>query len=694
MAEHSSKSGTLSGGKVVSYALGDVANNLSFQMTSMFLMVYMTEIAGVSAAMAGTIYGVTKVWAGFCDLLAGQTVDRANTRWGRLRPWILFGSTPLAIVFVLLFSTPAGLGATATVAWILLLDAAFQLAYSFVNIPYGSLSAAMTQDAVDRSKLSGARSIASAMTGVALSAIIAPQFSDVSGDDVRLKFTLTTAALGVLAVVLYLICFANTREVVPRGAGKISLGRTMGMVKQNGPLLILCLGAFFLLAAMFTMNAVGMYYARYVLGNAGWFTLLMLAQTVGTIAVASFVPAITVRFGKRNGYVVCSAIAVVAYLIIYFVPAGSLPVALVAWFLFGVGSGGTNALMFSMQADTVDYGEWKTGVRAEGGSYSILSFIRKCGQGLGGWAGAFVIGLFGYVAKAPTQSTEALQGIRLATGIVPAVLAVAATLVMLRYPLSMARHREIVEELNERRTQGAVREVHGVDTGAIQVQQVGDGRTTRVTSPSRGNLPIVTFFEKDGSGVHEIAPRVAEELGVQYVSQKFTSEQLAEMDSSVRNSESGFDRWMRSMSYSGTQDSDLAQALDLSTNHQVATKNTQELLSTVADGAVIVGRNGALVLGKAVGAFHVRLTAPIGVRIERVAAETGLSPSEAAEQIEAEDRIRTEMSQRLYQWNPNDDEYYDLVINTGTVTYEQVVEMIVGMYRSKYPATPPAQPQE
>lgn len=160
--------------RVLSYSLGDVANNLSFQMTSMFLMVYMTDIAGLSAGVAGTIYAVTKIWAGFTDLFAGQTVDRANTRWGRLRPWILFGSTPLAVVFVLLFSAPAGLSGTATVAWIFLFDAAFQLAYSFVNIPYGSLAAAMTQDSVDRSRLSGARSIASAGTGVALSAVIAP----------------------------------------------------------------------------------------------------------------------------------------------------------------------------------------------------------------------------------------------------------------------------------------------------------------------------------------------------------------------------------------------------------------------------------------------------------------------------------------------------------------------------------------
>lgn len=108
--------GTLSGGKIFSYSLGDVANNLSFMMTSMFLMVYMTDIAGLSAGVAGTIYGVTKIWAGASDLIAGQTVDRIQTRWGRLRPWLLFGSTPLAIVFVLLFSVPSGLSPALTIA--------------------------------------------------------------------------------------------------------------------------------------------------------------------------------------------------------------------------------------------------------------------------------------------------------------------------------------------------------------------------------------------------------------------------------------------------------------------------------------------------------------------------------------------------------------------------------------------------
>ena len=133
---------------------------------------------------------------------------------------------------------------------------------------------------MDRSKLSGARSIAGAVTGVLLSAIVSPQFQDTTADGVRLKFTITCLVLGVIAIALYALCFAGTKEVVPQGKAKISFRNTFIMLKQNRPLIILCLGALFMLAGMFTMNAVGMYFARYVLGNAGWFTLLMLAQTV------------------------------------------------------------------------------------------------------------------------------------------------------------------------------------------------------------------------------------------------------------------------------------------------------------------------------------------------------------------------------------------------------------------------------
>ncbi len=677
--------GKMSGGRVLSYALGDVANNLTFMMTSMFLMVYMTEIAGLSAGVAGLIYGVTKVWAGVADLIAGQTVDRINTRWGRLRPWLLFGSTPLAIVFVLLFSTPAGLSPALTVAWVFLLDAAFQLAYSFVNIPYGSLSAAMTQDPVDRSRLSGARSITSSLSGVILSAFVAPQFEDTTADNVRLRFTVTCLVIAAVAIVLYLICFANAREAVPRGQGEISFRATFRMLGRNRPLLTLCLGAFFLLAAIFTMNAVGMYYARDVLGNASWFTWLMAAQTVGSILMATFVPSITVRLGKRDGYVAAAVVTVLGFVLILFIPSGNLLLGIVAWFMLGIGIGGTNALMFSMQADTVDYGEWKSDIRSEGGSYSILSFIRKCGQGLGGWAGAAIIGAFGYVSMASEQSEQAVQGIRFATGLAPAVLATIALLIMLSYRLDSRTHADIVEDLNERRMQNTVATQHGVSSERVRIEQLGDGRTTTIRPPGDDHPPIVTLFGQRGSGATDIAPLVARKLGVKYIGQRFSSDTLAQVDKSALITDSGFDRWLRTVSFSSSQDADLAAASQLSANRHLASRNTADVLTSVADGGVILGRNGALVLGPVFGTLHVRLVAPLDRRIERVMYKTGLSVSDAAEQCHLEDRLRQEMSWALYQWNPNRDEDYDLVINTASLTYGQITDLIADTYRSKYP---------
>src|SRR6185312_16903853 len=128
------------------------------------------------------------------------------------------------------------------------------------------------------------------------------------------------------------------------------------------------------------------------------------------------VPAITERFGKRIGYVALALVAVIGLVLIALTPRGSLPFALLAFLVYGVGFGGTNALMFSMQADTVDYGDWKTGSRAEGGSYAVLSFVRKTGQGIGGFLGGAIIGAFGYATAAQVQSPRAVEGIKIAAG--------------------------------------------------------------------------------------------------------------------------------------------------------------------------------------------------------------------------------------------------------------------------------------
>ena len=119
--------------------------------------------------------------------------------------------------------------------------------------------------------------------------------------------------------------------------------------------------------------------------------------------------------------------------------------------MLGIGLGTINTLIFALQADTVDYGEWNSGIRAEGGSYSVLSFTRKTGQGIGGAVAAYTIGLGGYIATAKTQTGSALTSIRVAAGIIPAALFLAAAAVMLVYPLTEKAFRAIVAEMAERR---------------------------------------------------------------------------------------------------------------------------------------------------------------------------------------------------------------------------------------------------
>ncbi|WP_236684706.1 cytidylate kinase family protein [Corynebacterium uterequi] len=674
--------------RVLTYSFGDIANNLSFMMTSMFLIVYMTDIVGLSAGAAGAIYGITKIWAGATDLFVGSQADKVNTKWGRLRPFLLFGSTPLAVVFVLLFSTPAGLSPTGALVWIFLLDAAFQLCYSLVNIPYGSLASSMTQDPVDRSKLSGSRSIASSLAGVALAWVVSPQFQDLSDvSKARTQFTYTCIILAVIAVILYLICFANSREVVPRSAGKISFGQTFSMLKQNKPLKILLLMGLFFLTSNFVFNAIAIFYVREIIGNAGFFAIVQLSLTAGTVLFASFAPTITRRFGKRNGYVLACILAIIGYTMVAVMPGGNYTLAVIAWFFLGLGTGGSNAMMFSMQADTVDYGEWKSNIRSEGGSYSILSFTRKVGQGVGGWLGGAVIGWYGYSQGVEiTEHVE--QGLRIATGAIPAVLAVVAALIAWFYPLSGAKHSEIIDELTERRTQASIAGSKGVDADATRVHEdsiTGDGRTTLMRRAGEHNPPIITLFGQRGSGATEIGPMVADMLGVNYIDQAMSSKELSQVDKTALLSDSAFNRWMRTLSYSGTSTADLAVALDSAHNRQVAQGNVDQVLADVENGGVILGRNGALILGSVVGTLHVRLVAPMERRVERVMHKTGFSASDAAEQCEIEDRLRREISYKLHKWDPTDDEAYDLVINTASTTYKQVAELIVEMYRSKYP---------
>lgn len=431
------------------YATGDAANNLTFSMASAFLLIYYTDVAGISASTAGTLFLLVRVWGGVTDLVAGRLVDETKSRWGRFRPYLLFGSVPLLALLVALFSIPGGLSQGGKVAWAYASYALFSLAYSFVNIPYGSLAAAMTQEPDERAKLSTARMVTASLTILMIAVVVSPQIS--GSQDLQRSLTLTTIVFAVAGLVLYLWCFATTRETVARSAAKVTLRETVAMIRHNRPLVLLCASSLLFLTGMFSLQTVGVYYARDVLGNADLYIVMTVVQTVGMIAAAAVVPKVIEAVGKRQAYLVATAITVASGVGVAAAP-GSVPALGLACFAtLGVGLGVINTLIFALQADTVDYGEWKSGVRAEGSSYALLSFTRKAGQGIGGAAAAYTIGLGDYMASARVQTGGAVTSIRVAAGVVPAVVIAAAGMVMLGYHLTEKTFRTIVAEVAQRR---------------------------------------------------------------------------------------------------------------------------------------------------------------------------------------------------------------------------------------------------
>src|SRR3954468_10995083 len=173
------------------YASGDAANNLAFSMTSLFLLLYYTDVVGISAAAIGTMFLVVRFFDAFADLFAGRIVDRAPvTRWGKFRPFLLFGSLPLLLLSVAVFSVPGGLSHDGALVYAFVSYALLGFVYSLVNIPYGSMATAMTQRSEERAKLATFRVFGSNITILMLALVVAPQIR--GSDDLQHSLTVTT----------------------------------------------------------------------------------------------------------------------------------------------------------------------------------------------------------------------------------------------------------------------------------------------------------------------------------------------------------------------------------------------------------------------------------------------------------------------------------------------------------------------
>lgn len=218
----------------------------------------------------------------------------------------------------------------------------------------------------------------------------------------------TTLIFAAVGLALYLALFVTSRETVEREVAHVTVKQSIDTLKGNRPLILLCLASLAFLTAMFSLQTVQAYYARDVLGNGNLIILLTVLSTGSIFVIAPLIPKLVRTIGKKAAFQSFGVLGVVAGIGSTLSPP-SVPWLPLAFFgLMGVTTAGVNTLMWALEADTVEYGEWRTGTRTEGITYSLFSFTRKLGQAIGGAMAAYVIGFGGYVGGQAAQSGDAL----------------------------------------------------------------------------------------------------------------------------------------------------------------------------------------------------------------------------------------------------------------------------------------------
>ena len=428
------------------YGIGDFAFNLFFTTAGLYLLFYYTDVLGLSPAVAGWVFAGALIWDAVFDPLMGYVASRTRTRWGRYRPYLLFGAVPLAASWALMF-LPTGLKGSALVLFAAATHILFRTLYAVVSMPFLALSAVLTGDSHERGVLAGFRMAAAATCGL-FAAFSTLKLVDLFGGGAP-GFFVTAVVYGVLATAILVFTFASTKEAAVPAHEQLPRVRDMlRMLRRNRAFWIvsaaMLLGAF---AGTFFQKTVP-YYFKYTLGRED---LIGLALTLLTGAVMLSIPLWTYvmkRTSKRTMWLCGVGVGLAGYALLWIAPptvSAVLPVLVV----LGLGAGAGYIGFWSMMPDTVEYGEWRSGIRAEGAIFGLVSLIQKAGLGLAAAVLGELLAAIGYRANT-AQTPETLAAMKTIMVGAPALIGIVVAGVISFYPLDRKLHDRLVRALHRR----------------------------------------------------------------------------------------------------------------------------------------------------------------------------------------------------------------------------------------------------
>ena len=439
------------------YGLGDTASNFFFVTFNMFLLYYYTDVFGLLPAAVGTMFLVTKIIDAISDPIMGVIADRTNSRWGKYRPFILFGALPYGLCGYLMFANP-DLSYSGKLIYAYVTYSLMMLAYTAINVPYSALLGVISPASIERTKAASYRFFGAFLAGWLIATFVTPLKNILGGGDDALGFQLTMTIFAVASVLLFWVTFATTRERVTAPQDDTRLREDLKAVMQNGPWIALIFAGVFSLTNIAVRQGAQIYYLKYFVGDDGTPLFLIFDKTavflsLGTLAMlvgVTFTKALSQRFDKRHLMITLSLLNTLSLAVFFVIPADQYWLMVTVNVVGMLIAGPTPALVWSMYADCADYGEWKTGRRTTALIFSTVQFSHKFGLAVGAGLAGIMLSWFGFVAN-EAQSDSSMFGIRFMFSVVPAAFALLGVLAIYFYRLDSATVARIERELESRR---------------------------------------------------------------------------------------------------------------------------------------------------------------------------------------------------------------------------------------------------
>ncbi len=439
-------------GEKIGYALGDTAANIAWRTLTTFLLVFYTDVFGISAAAAGLLLLITRMTDGVTDVIMGMVADRTHSPKGKFRPWILWTAIPFGVILALTFTTP-DFGPSGKLIYAYVTYISLTLIYTASNVPYSALMGVMTPDEKERTSLSSFRFAGAYLGGIITQGLLIYLVLFLGRGDENKGYQYSIYLLSILLAGFLLITYFTTRErVTETKKTESNIWSDLKDLLTNKPWLILLLvGFLFVTYNSIKQGITVIYFKRYLdkeLLAASYMVVLLIASMFAalvTTPLANF-------FGKRNLFVYVMLFSGITNSFLMVASPGDTMLIFILGTLSEFGAGIMPVLFFAMLGDSADYSEWKNGRRATGLVFSAGTFAMKFGGGAAGAIIGFILSGYGYDGMDQATISGAIPGIKMLMSWVPALITIPAVLVLMVYPLNTLTLEKMSEELQRSRT--------------------------------------------------------------------------------------------------------------------------------------------------------------------------------------------------------------------------------------------------